>query len=123
MGNYRKWGIDVNEKKDVKSKPLVFFFLTVFSSFLFLILISLIFLYIAGNYRGFLDENLVIILKASVAVTIILFLISIVSFFVDFYLLVIKRRFLFFLAFLLSFLFIVVSVFFAVVDTLIIVIS
>jgi len=113
----------VNEKKDVKSKPLVFFFLTVFSSFLFLILISLIFLYIAGNYRGFLDENLVIILKASVAVTIILFLISIVSFFVDFYLLVIKRRFLFFLAFLLSFLFIVVSVFFAVVDTLIIVIS
>ena len=111
----------MDEKK--KPKHLSFIFLTVFSFFLFILLVILSSFYVAGNYQDFLDKNLLLILKASIAVSIILFFVSSVAFFVDFYLFITEKRFIFFLTFLLSFIFVAVSVLFAIVDTLIIVIS
>lgn len=113
----------MDEKKVVNSKPIAVIFLTLFSSLLFIALLTLILLYVKGNYQDFLDENLILILKASVAVSIVLFFISSVSFFVDVYLFAMQRRFLFLLTFLISFLFVIVSVLFAIGCTLIIVIS
>lgn len=111
----------MDEKK--KTRHLSFIFLTVSSSFLFIFLVILASLYVAGNYQDFLDESLIFILKSSIAVSIILFFISSVAFFVDIYLFITEKRFIFFLTFLLSFVFLVVSVLFAIVNTLIIVIS
>ena len=124
MGDYGEWDSRiVIERTTSKSKPFAFIFLTVFSSLLFTLLVALIFLYIAGNYQDFLDRNLILILKMSIFVSIILFFISSVSFFVDCYLLITKRRLSFFLTLLISFMFIVVSIVFSFVNTLIIVIS
>ena len=96
-----------------KSKPLAFIFLSVCPFFLFLLLLVLVSFYVVGNYRGFLDESLIVIL----------FFISSVSLFVDVYLFVMEKRLLFFLFLILFLFFILVSVVFAIINTLIVVIS
>ena len=109
--------------KTDKPKSLIFTFLSLSSSFLFFLLVFIVSIYVVGNYRDFLDETLILILKISVALAIILFLIASASFISSFYMLITKRRFPFLISLLMSFVYIIVSIVSALVNTLIIVIS
>jgi len=107
----------------MKNRSLGFILLTVLSLFFFILWLSFFVLYVLGNFKGFLDSNQIFILRLSLYFAIILFMLSVFSFFVNLYLVVIKRRFILIFPLFLYAFFILIAMASVVFNTTIIVIS